>query len=170
MVLFTIMYPFLQSCNNCLITSSRPVVVVLREKYLPSVAAFVTIWCTKGRYFFLLLRGLDLRQASSDPSLFYCKAILFWWMMYLDVFGLLLSWFFLSCRVMSVPGRDIVWMVEHWWCLSRCVSCPDCRHYATPIQSVMEVLELSFHVFQINFHIFVILTTKQPFIFFIVTI
>lgn len=44
-----------------------------------------------------------------------------------DVFGRIWFTVVLFSLVLSVPGRDIVSR-----CLSRCVSCPNCRHHATP--------------------------------------
>ncbi len=61
----------------------------------------------------------------------------------------------LSCWKCKVfPERDDVWMgayvvlelgytFQHWWCLSRCVSCPCRTHSCNPIPSEMQASELS---------------------------
>ncbi len=61
----------------------------------------------------------------------------------------------LSCwKMQGLPERDDVWMgayvvlelgytFQHWWCLSRCVSCPCHTHSCNPIPSEMQASELS---------------------------
>ncbi len=57
-----------------------------------------------------------------------------------------------KCKVF--PERDDVWMgafvvlefgytFQHWWCLSRCVSCPCHTHSCNPIPSEMQASERS---------------------------
>ncbi len=57
-----------------------------------------------------------------------------------------------KCKVF--PEREDVWMgayvvlelgytFQHWWCLSRCVSCPCHTHSCNPIPSEMQASELS---------------------------
>ncbi len=123
--------------HSCLIQASSCSTV------LGLLCRIFLLWCAKC---FLWVKDLDCRLAISVPGSFYAAM-----MFVIDaVCGLALSCW--KCKVF--PERDDVWMgayvvlelgytFQHWWCLSRCVSCPCHTHSCNPIPSEMQASELS---------------------------